>query len=133
MIDYLFYIKANPMGSSLKIGISAIANLNSRVGTYQNSFGPDYEERLEIVWVGPEEDIRELERLLKIKYRANIAGTKRGLTEWIKNIKFDTLVEDIENTIKGLGVEVSHPDKHTQLFEEDLYNLKNIYLVEEKQ
>ena len=131
MINYLFYIKTNPMGSSLKIGISAIKNLNSRVGSYQNSFGPDYEERLEIVWVGPEADVRELERLLKIKYRAKIAGNKRGLTEWIKGVPFEELVNDIENTIKGLGVDVIRPENFSKVFEADIDRLKGQFLIEE--
>ncbi len=130
MITYIFYIKGNPMGPSLKIGISAIKHVNSRIGTYQNSFGPDYEDRFVAVWVGPEADVRELERLLKIKHRENIAGNKRGYTEWIKNITLSDLVSDVESTIKGLGVEVTNYSK-TQIFEEDLETIKNQYLVEE--
>lgn len=130
MITYVFYIKGNPMGPSLKIGISAIKHVNSRIGTYQNSFGPDYEDRFEAVWVGPEADVRELERLLKIKHRDNIAGNKRGYTEWIKNITLPDLIADIESTINGLGVEVISYSK-TQMFEADLEPIKNQYLVEE--
>jgi hypothetical protein len=130
MINYVFYIKANPMGSSLKIGISAMKHLGSRLGTYQNSFGPDYEDRFEAIWVGPEQDVRELERLLKIKYRAKIAGSKRGLTEWIKGVPFDNLVKDINITITGLGVEVTaHSVK--KVFESEIDAIKEQYLVEE--
>ena len=132
MINYIFYIKGNPLGPSLKIGISAIKHVDSRLGTYQNSFGPDYEDRFESVWVGPEADIRELERLLKIKYRNKIAGNKRGYTEWIQGVSFNDLVEDIEATIAGLGVEVASYSKQ-KVFESDLEKIKNQYLTEEKE
>lgn len=131
MITYIFYIKGNPMGASLKIGISAIKHVDSRLGTYQNSFGPDYEDRFERVWVGPEADVRELERLLKIKYRNKIAGNKRGYTEWIQNVTFEDLVIDIEQTIAGLGVEVTSHSTN-KVFESDLEVIKGQYLVEEK-
>jgi len=133
MIDYVFYIKGNPLGSSLKIGISALRHVGSRLGTYQNSFGPDYEDRFERVWVGPEADIRELERLLKIKYRSKIAGNKRGYTEWIKGVAFDDLSKDIDETIKGLGVDVTRPTHTGKLFEADIEELKKQYIVEETQ
>ena len=130
MITYIFYIKGNPMGSSLKIGISAIKHADSRLGTYQNSFGPDYEDRFERVWVGPEADVRELERLLKIKYRNKIAGNKRGYTEWIKEITLEDLIIDIDQTITGLGVEVTSYSAN-KIFESDLGAIKDQYLVEE--
>ena len=133
MIDYVFYIKGNPLGPSLKIGISALRHLSSRLGTYQNSFGPDYEDRFEQVWVGAEAEVRELERLLKIKYRRQIAGNKRGYTEWIRDIGFDILAKDVDDTIKGLGLDIVRPEGVTKLFEEDIDNIKNLYLVEEKQ
>jgi hypothetical protein len=131
MIDYVFYIKGNPMGTSLKIGISALRHVGSRLGTYQNSFGPDYEDRFERVWVGPEADVRELERLLKIKYRKKVAGNKRGYTEWIQGVTFDNLSCDIEETINGLGVDVINPTHLGKLFEADIEELKEQYLVEE--
>ena len=130
MITYIFYIKGNPMGSSLKIGISAIKHADSRLGTYQNSFGPDYEDRFERVWVGPEADVRELERLLKIKYRNKIAGNKRGYTEWIKETTLEDLIIDIDQTITGLGVEVTSYSAN-KIFESDLGAIKDQYLVEE--
>ena len=131
MINYAFYIKGNPMGPSLKIGISAIKHFGSRLGTYQNSFGPDYEDKFERVWVGPEADVRELERLLKIKYRNMIAGNKRGYTEWIQGINLDALIVDINNTISGLGVDViSFSD--SQVTESTIEEITNQYLIEEK-
>jgi hypothetical protein len=131
MIDYVFYIKGNPLGPSLKIGISAMKHVGSRLGTYQNSFGPDYEDRFEQVWVGAEQEVRELERLLKIKYRRQVAGNKRGYTEWIKGITFEDLAKDVDDTINGLGLDVIRPAGVTKLFEEGIDNLKNLYLTEE--
>lgn len=130
MITYMFYIKGNPMGSALKIGISAIKHAESRLGTYQNSFGPDYEERFERVWVGPEEDVRELERLLKIKHRDKIKSTRRGRSEWIQGMTLEELITEVNTTIIGLGVEVqSHSS--TVIFEDDIDAIKGQYLVEE--
>lgn len=132
MVDYIFYIKGNPLGSSLKIGISALRHVGSRLGTYQNSFGPDYEDRFEQVWIGIEAEVRELERLLKIKYRNQIAGNKRGYTEWIKGVEFDVLAKDVDDTIKGLGVDIIRPPGITKLFEEGIDDLKKVYMTEEK-
>lgn len=129
MINYIFYIKGNPCGPSLKIGISAIKHVDSRLGTYQNSFGPDYEDRFEAVWVGPEADVRELERLLKIKYRAKIAGNKRGYTEWIQGVTLNALANDIVLQIVGLGVDVQRYSD-TQVFESQLEEIKAKFLVE---
>lgn len=131
MVDYIFYIKGNPLGPSLKIGISALRHVSSRLGTYQNSFGPDYEDRFEQVWVGAEAEVRELERLLKIKYRRQIAGNKRGYTEWIKDISFEVLSKDVDDTIEGLGLDIFKPNGVTKLFEEGIEELKKSYLIEE--
>lgn len=131
-INYGFYIKGNPLGSSKKIGISALRHMGSRLGTYQNSFGPDYEDRFERVWVGAEKEVRELERLLKIKYRSKIAGNKRGYTEWIKGVSLEDLVKDVEETIKGLGLDIISPPSHSgKIFETDISDLTKQYLVEE--
>lgn len=131
MIDYGFYIKASPMGKdAFKIGIFAIKHAGSRLGTYQNSFGPTYEDRFEKVWVGPEQDVRELERLLKIKFRKNIAGKTRGYTEWVSNIKFEELDATIKQVIDGLGVNVAQAEGFGQVFEADIPSLVKKYLVE---
>jgi ribosome-binding protein aMBF1 (putative translation factor) len=45
------------------------------------------------LWVGPEQDIRELERLLKIQLRSKIAGNKRGFTEWVTDITLNKLCD----------------------------------------
>jgi hypothetical protein len=131
MINYIFYIKGNPLGASLKIGISALRHVGSRLGTYQNSFGPDYEDRFEQVWVGEEAEVRELERLLKIKYRRQIAGNKRGYTEWIKGVEFDVLAKDVDDTIQGLGLDIVRPTGVTKVFEANIEELRAQYLVEE--
>ena len=133
MVDYIFYIKGNPLGPSLKIGISALRHVSSRLGTYQNSFGPDYEDRFEQVWVGTEAEVRELERLIKIKYRRQIAGNKRGYTEWIKDITFEVLSKDVDDTIEGLGLDIFKPKGVTKLFEDGIDELKNSFLIEENQ
>ena len=125
-IDYGFYIKKSPLGDRVfKIGIFAIKHIYSRLGTYQNAFGPTYKERFETIWIGPEQDIRELERLIKIKYRSKIAGTSRGLTEWITDIDYESLLNDIEEEIIKLGVLVQHPEGFENIFEEDIERLQN--------
>lgn len=131
MIDYAFYIKKSPLSDrNFKIGITAIRHIASRLGSYQNSFGPTYQERFEMIWIGPEEHIRELERLLKINYRSRIAGTSRGFTEWVTDISYDDLVTDIQKTIDALGVEATRPDNYGNIFEDDARRLQSEFLIE---
>lgn len=131
MITYSFYIKKSPLeNNTFKIGISVIQHLDSRLGTYQNSFGPSYKERFERLWVGPEQDIRELERLLKIQLRSKIAGNKRGFTEWVTDITLNKLCDIVQTSITGLGVDVIVPKKHIEIFEEDITFIKKEYLIE---
>jgi hypothetical protein len=132
MIDYAFYIKKSPLGDrDFKIGITAIRHIASRLGSYQNAFGPTYQERFETIWIGPEEHIRELERLLKINYRNKIAGTSRGFTEWITDINYEDLVIDIQKTIDALGVEADKPKNYAQIFEDDARRLQSEFLIEQ--
>lgn len=132
-IDYLLYIKATPFSQTeFKIGISAIKHTASRLGTYQNAFGPSYRERFETVWLGPEQDIRELERLLKIHFRNKIAGTTRGYTEWVTNIDYDELCDEIQNKIELLGVLVDRFNTASKIFEEDVLEIQNRYILKEE-
>lgn len=126
VINYALYIKRSPLADNVyKIGIMAIKHIHSRLGTYQNAFGPTYQERFECVWIGPELDIRELERLLKIKYRNKIAGLTRGYTEWITDITYGSLVIDIQNHIDNLGVIAQSPKGFGKIFEEDIGPLQD--------
>lgn len=130
-MDYVFYIKKSPLSDScFKIGISALRHMSSRIGTYQNAFGPSYQERFECVWVGPEEDIRELERLLKLHYRHQMAGTTRGFTEWIKDVTFKELEETVSEKILALNVIAERPQGLDNIFEEDVERLQKMYLME---
>lgn len=130
MINYGLYIKTSPLGGNVfKIGIFALKHAGARLGTYQNSYGPTYEERFEKVWVGPEADIREIERLLKIKFRAQVAGNTRGYTEWIQDITYEQLVGVINTHIQGLGVDVVEAEGFGQVFESDIKALQDKYLV----
>jgi hypothetical protein len=129
--DYVFYIKPSPLSDScFKIGISALKHMSSRIGTYQNAFGPSYQERFDRVWVGPEEDIRELERLMKLHYRKQMAGTTRGFTEWVEGVTFKELEATIDEKIEQLGVLAVSPEGFTKIFEEHIESLRNMYLME---
>lgn len=128
--DYILYVKGTPLSESCyKIGISAVKNIYARLGTYQNAFGPSYQERFDRIWAGPEQDIRELERLLKGHFKYKMAGRSRGYTEWVNNISFEEVVQEIETLSKQLGVLISSPIENQKLFEEDIEKLENI-LVE---
>jgi hypothetical protein len=130
-MDYVFYIKKSPLSDScFKIGISALKHMSSRIGTYQNAFGPSYQERFECVWVGPELDIRELERLLKLQYRYQMAGTTRGFTEWINDVTFKELEDAVAEKIIQLGVIAERPEGFENIFEEDVSRLQKKYLME---
>lgn len=130
-MDYVFYIKKSPLSDrDFKIGISGLVNMESRLGTYQNAFGPSYKERFECVWLGPEQDIRELERLLKIKFRNKMAGTTRGFTEWVTDIDFNELCLEVQTLIISLGVTAESPTGVSQIFVENIQFLKTTYLKE---
>lgn len=130
-MDYAFYVKKSPLSDrDFKIGISGLENMESRLGTYQNAFGPSYKERFESVWIGPEQDIRELERLLKIKFRNKMAGSTRGFTEWVTDISFEELCLEVQTLIISLGVTAERPKDTSQIFFEDIQILKNMYLKE---
>ena len=48
-------------------------------------------------------------------------------------MEFDVLANDIDETIKGLGLDVIRPQGVTKLFEEGIEDLKKVYMTEEKQ
>lgn len=132
MVDYGFYIKASPMGdNAFKIGIFALKHIGSRLGTYQNAFGPTYQDRFEQVWLGTEQEVRELERLLKIKLRRKVAGATRGYTEWITDITFEELAGEVELEIHGLGLDVFRPQGYGKIFGSDTERLVKEFLVEQ--
>jgi hypothetical protein len=95
------YAFKDPMGSGdVKIGITG--NPKSRLGTYQCAFSAkSHRACFDIVWEGPDKQIEDLEKALKFTYNWNIESNKLGESEWVSEIGFDKIVEEIEKTIRG--------------------------------
>ena len=59
-----------------------------------------------------------------------MAGRTRGYTEWVKNLSYTELFAEVEATIKGLGLDIVIPVGVTKLFEHNIEQLTQTYLVE---
>lgn len=106
MSKWLYAFK-DPMGSGdVKIGITA--NPKSRLGTYQNAFSArSHKACFDMVWEGPDDQINTLEAALKNTYNWNIESNKLGESEWISDVDFDAIVDEVEKTIQGWRFKIS--------------------------
>lgn len=91
-IDYIFYLRNPGFGNSWKCGISSISNAWSRLGTYQNAFGPEYKENWKHIFIGESRQIKMLERKFKQRYSDKISGGDAGYSEWITDITEEELL-----------------------------------------
>jgi hypothetical protein len=106
MAKWLYAFK-DPLGSGdVKIGITG--NPKSRLGTYQCAYSAKkHVSCFDIVWEGPDEPIQRLEQALKTTYNWNIESDKLGESEWVADIGFDKIVEEVETTIVGHRFKIS--------------------------
>jgi len=95
------YAFKDPLGSGdVKIGITG--NPKSRLGTYQCAYSAKrHKACFDMVWEGPEKPIERLESALKNTYNWNIESDTLGESEWVSNVGFEKIVEEIEKTIYG--------------------------------
>jgi hypothetical protein len=92
---YVFYLRYPGFGSSWKCGISSSSSIWSRIGSYQNAFGPEYKEQWNHIWVGTEKQIRFLESKFKERFEDKIIGGDAGFSEWITKTNEDELLEAV--------------------------------------
>lgn len=122
---YVFYLRNPGFGTSWKCGISGSAGLWSRLGTYQNAFGPDYKENWKHIWIGSEKQIRLLEEKYKERFADKIIGGDAGYSEWITKTNEEELLEAVrffreEYFIKCLDV----PDEFKPFTADKIAELK---------
>ena len=92
---YVFYLRHPGFGSSWKCGISSSSSIWTRIGSYQNAFGPEYKEHWKHIWVGTEKQIRLLESKFKERFEDKITGGDAGFSEWITNTNEEELLEAV--------------------------------------
>jgi hypothetical protein len=94
---YIFYLR-NPLESDhWKCGISSLRNAPSRIGTYQNAFGPSITENWKYIWLGTRRHVVKLESEFKVRYDDNIENINAGHSEWISNISEQQLLDSVED------------------------------------
>lgn len=100
MAKWLYAFK-DPLGTDdVKIGITG--NPKSRLGTYQCAYSAKkHRACFDVVWEGPDKQIEKLEQALKNMYNWNIESDKMGESEWVADIGFDEIVNEVEKTILG--------------------------------
>ncbi len=100
MSKWLYAFKC-PFGSGdVKIGITG--NPKSRLGTYQCAYSAKkHRACFDMVWEGPDEQIERLEKALKNTYNWNIESDKLGESEWVTEVGFDAIIEEVDKTIRG--------------------------------
>jgi hypothetical protein len=95
---YVLYFKTCPGVEDprhFKVGIAGLKTVRSRLASYQNAVGPVWEERFIRIWVGAENHIRMAERAFKRSFRDQITSSEAGLSEWICDVKLETLLDFI--------------------------------------
>jgi hypothetical protein len=94
---YIFYLR-NPLESDhWKCGISSLANATSRIGTYQNAFGPSITENWKYIWIGHRRQVTKLESEFKLRYDDNIENISAGHSEWISGVTEEALLESVND------------------------------------
>jgi hypothetical protein len=95
------YVFKDPMGQpDVKIGITG--HPKSRLGTYQNAMSPrSHRACFDFVWIGPDNQIDKLERVLKAQYNWDIASDKMGESEWVQNITVAEIQQSVQTMIEG--------------------------------
>ena len=92
----LFYLR-NPLNTPhWKGGGSKLQNAYSRLGTYQNAFGPEYKESWKHIWIGSEKQIDYLEEIFHQYWDSQIENIDVGNSEWVSNVSEDEVVSSVQ-------------------------------------
>ena len=95
-MNYIFYLRYPGFGSSWKCGISGINSAWSRLGSYQNAFGPEYKEQWKHIFVGDAKHIKLLESKFKERFADRILGDEAGYSEWITKTSEEELLSAVK-------------------------------------
>jgi hypothetical protein len=102
----LFYLR-NPLNTPhWKGGVSKLQNAYSRMGTYQNAFGPEFQESWKHIWIGTEKQIDYLEELFHQHWDAQIENIDVGNSEWVSNVFEEEVVSSVEMIRKEYFIKV---------------------------
>lgn len=92
----LFYLR-NPLDTPhWKGGVSQLKNAYSRMGTYQNAFGPAYKETWKHIWIGAPRQIDKLEELFHQYWDKQIEDIDAGNSEWVSNVTEQEVIDSVE-------------------------------------
>lgn len=83
---------------SSKAGIAK--DLDNRNCDYQQCLGPDYPFQFDATWVGPENEIRWLEKQILKHFNVKRCAEIRALSEWIKDTRASEVISYVETIIK---------------------------------
>lgn len=102
----LFYIFVCPMGADdSKIGITAHPAV--RLGNYQNAYSlRSHQACFDLAYWGPNDEISQLERVIKQRYNWHIERDGRGASEWISGFRPDDIAKIVNDLITGFRFKI---------------------------
>ena len=101
---YAFNCPFSKYTSRLAVKVGITGNADVRLGVYQNSFSKDnHTACFDIVYIGPDNAVDNLERAIKRIYDWNIDRTGRGHSEWISGITANDVAVSIDKLIAEDG------------------------------
>lgn len=114
------YVFKDPLGSGdVKIGITG--NPKARLGQYQCSYSAkSHTACFDYVWQGPALQIEKLERVLKEKYKWEIASDKLGESEWVTDLPIEDLIKVVSNEIQGWRFHITVLDREFPITTHDI-------------
>ena len=115
----IWYIYCDKFGRpNIKPGITGVRKHDTRVATYQTPFGLDNDIEFENFFVAERDEAEWLERKILSKYKHKRPDKRPGMTEWIKDITQEELIETVNNIANNNGCQIVWADS-------DLLPLKN--------
>ena len=124
----LFYLR-NPLDTPhWKGGVSKLKNAYSRIGTYQNAFGPFYKEQWKHIWIGTEKQIDCLEEEFHKFWDNQIEDIDAGNSEWVSNVTEQEVLDSVEEIRNTFFINVEDvPDEFKPFTVEKIEDLKEWY------
>lgn len=110
-----------------KIGITG--SWWARFSGYQSAYSKqNHTACFDLVYVGPNKAIEQLEAVIKARYNWSIASDKGGESEWIDNHNVATLETIVDDVIDGFKFKITKVDaKWLPLTKDNLAEFLEIY------